>query len=467
MSESTQPVPRGEEWKSHDGQSTVYDPGLSTEALRVAREGIRAHRMGPCRLQVLDPAGRPLANHPVRLEQTGHRFLFGEQLWSLDAMIRDGEEDTGRARAWKRRFTEVFNAATNLCYWTERPRNDASKTEEFQGEPRMENFARTVDWCLTEGLVAKGHPLFWSIEKGIPDWVKRYDVGTQMKFAEVRVRNLVARFRGKVKLWDATNEALWEPAPKNLPHRNWPHLESVADMVEYVAPVLRWCREEDPEARFLVNDYGTENEFPGRPSVCPRDGSPVTAARQRARYLELVKALGEAGQAPDAIGLQSHTGWVRQHGEQTAVYDAYQSSGLPVHVTEFWAHTDHLEKLGVSPAEIEQLQAEYVANYLTCAFGHPAVEAFFFWGFMGMAIAWKERSGHELKPVFERIRRLIHEEWKTRWEGRTDAGGRVEQPAFYGEYTLQLRPPGMDFLQGHRFRHGPQPAGCVIRLGEL
>lgn len=471
MSENTESsanaVPEGEEWRQYDGHSSVYDPSLSADVLKAAREGIDNHRKGTCSLQVLDREGRPLANHPVELEQLGHEFLFGEQLWSLDAMIRDGEEATGRARAWKRRFCEIFNAATNLCYWTERFRNDASKTEEFQGEPRIENFARTVDWCLENGLTAKGHPLFWSIDKCTPDWVKRYDLATQMTFAEVRVRNLVARFRGKVKLWDATNEALWEPAPKNLPHRNWPHIEPVSDMVEYIAPVLRWCREEDPEARFIVNDYGAENEFPGKPRVCPKDGSEVTAARQRKRYIELVKALGDAGQAPDGIGLQSHTGWVGHHGEQMAIYDEYAATGLPVHITEFWAHADHLRKLGVPQEEIEQLQAEYVANYLTCAFGHPAVEAFFFWGFMGMAIEWRDRSAHQLKSAFERIKYLIHTEWKTRWSGQTDADGRLEVRAFYGDYSLRLTPPGMACVQGHRFRHERQPAGRVIRLGAL
>jgi GH35 family endo-1,4-beta-xylanase len=472
MTDSLQPekpaAPRGEEWRQFDGQAGVYDPGRSAAALQAARAGIEQHRKGALELQLLGRDGRPLAGQPVALEQTGHAFLFGEQLWALDAMYRDGEEHTGRARAWRRRFREVFNAATNLCYWTERPLHDASKTEELQGEPRVENFARTVDWCLANGLTAKGHPLFWSIEKGIPDWVKRYDYATQMKFAEVRVRNLVARFRGRVKVWDATNEALWEPALKNLSRREWPHLEPVADMVAYVAEVLRWCREEDPEACFVVNDYGTENQGPGQPPASPVDGTPVTAARQRRRFIELAGALGEAGHAPDALGLQSHTGWVNDHREQTEVYDAYAATGLPVHVTEFWAHAGHLEKLGVPAAEIDALQAEYVANYLTCAFGHPAVEAFFFWGFMGMAIDWKERSGHALRPVFERVRKLIHDDWNTRWEGRADADGRVSLRGFYGDYRLRTVPPGAAHTRGQVFRHERgQPAGRVIRLGAL
>jgi len=468
MTSPKQTPAKGEEWKQYDGHSTVYDPSLSSETLKAARKGIEAHRKGECRIRVIDRDGEPLRKLPVRVKQIKHAFPFGEQLWSLDAMVRDGEWEQEHCRAWRRRFLQVFNAATNLCYWTERFRNDASKTEEFQGEPRVENFARTVEWCCANGLQAKGHPLFWSIDKCTPDWVKRYSLDKQMMFAEVRVRNLVARFRGKVTLWDATNEALWEPAPKNLPHRDWPHIEATADMVEYIAPVLGWCREEDPEARFIINDYGAENELPGKPRRCPKDGSLVTSARQRDRYIALAKALAEAGQQPDGIGLQSHTGWVADHAEQVGIYDAYATTGLPVHITEFWAHTDHLAKLGVPTEEQQRLQAEYMANYLTCAFGHASVEAFFFWGFMNAAIEWKGRSGHELKPAFERIRKLIHEEWSTSWEGMTDDNGEISLKAYYGEHTLQFTPPGMKQPLGHRFEvRKDQPAGSVIRLGRL
>ena len=47
-------------------------------------------------------------------------------------------------------------------------------------------------------MQVKGHPLFWSIPKCVPDWVLKYDYATRMKFAEVRVRNLVAAQRGQI-----------------------------------------------------------------------------------------------------------------------------------------------------------------------------------------------------------------------------------------------------------------------------
>jgi len=161
-------APPGEEWR--DMRPGAVAPAEAEDILRQARRNIREHRMGDAEVRVQDRRGRPLAGLPVTVELTRHAFLFGESLWPLDVMIRHGQAGTDRVRAWQQRFRQVFNAATNLCYWTERPRNDASKTEDRQGEPRLENFAATVDWTVASGMTAKGHPLFWSIPKCVPEW---------------------------------------------------------------------------------------------------------------------------------------------------------------------------------------------------------------------------------------------------------------------------------------------------------
>lgn len=455
---------RGEEWLVMEGKAAPLRYTSTDDAiLRKARQGIEAHRKADVALTLRDRHGQPLANTEVTVSQLRHAFPFGDHLWPLDAWVRDGRGEGEQARAWWRRFTEVFTAANNLCYWTERPRNDASKTEDRQGEPRLENFATTVDWTLAAGLRAKGHPLFWSIPKAIPDWAQRYDNATFQKFAEVRVRSLVARFRGRVTVWDAVNEAIWEAAPKNLARREWPHLEALPDIVEYVSPVLRWCREEDPDATFLLNDYGTELEdqpFKGN------DGSKVTAASQRQRYIALARALQDASTPPDALGLQSHTGGWARPSQQWAVYDEFSAgTGLPLHITEYWADTKRLKALGTLPdAEIDALQARHVADFLTCAFGHPAVDAFFFWGFMSAAIRWFDAfSSHETLPVWDAVRKLLKEEWNTCVTGRTDAAGRIAFRGFFGEYAVRRTlGPTLKGTTFHVSRQTPGPMEILV-----
>ena len=425
----------GEEWRTFGGAANA-GPFRDDGVVEQARANIERYRKADGRLRLTDARGRPLAGAPVEIELRTHEFLFGCEVWELDALIRDGRGASDRARAWRRRFADVFNASTNLCYWTERPRNDASKTEEYPGEPRLDNFAATVEWSLAQGLTAKGHPLFWSIPKCIPEWALRHDTATLMKFAEARVRGLVARFRGRIRLWDAVNEPLWEAAPANLARRQWPHIEPIPAMADYIAEVLRWCREEDSDALFLVNDYGLEGgEELAREGS---DGSRVTPASQRRRFLELFEALERRGATPDALGLQSHTaGWLPPSA-QWAVYDEMARAGRPLHITEFWARLDEAPAACETPEAKRRAQADYTAQYLTCAFGHPAVAAFFFWDFMKDAVEWLGPfSGHEPTPLYEAVRHLIREEWHTRVRTTTDAEGRVAFRGFLGEYAVR------------------------------
>lgn len=445
----------GEEWKAI--APAHYAPtAADARVVEQARQNIVRTRMRDVTLRLLDRNHQPLAHRAVQVEQFTHAFPFGDQLWPLDRFHRFGQHEMDRALAWRARFEDVFNAATALCYWTERPLNDGPKTEERQGEPRVEGFAWCVDWARSRGMCAKGHPLFWSIPKCVPDWVQRYDVATQMRFAEVRVRNLVARFRGRVRVWDAVNEPLWEAAPKNLAQRDWPHLEPIETIADYIAPVLQWCREEDPDATYLVNDYGLEHDA-ARGAPKSRDGTAVTAALQRKRMLELIRTLGERGAAPDAVGMQAHTaGWLTPT-KQWAVYDELAQAGLPLHVTEFWADLDDLLAAGVNATEAADMQAQYIADYLTCAFGHDRIDAFFFWGFMDQAITWHEHSSHTLRPMYERVRQLIRNDWHTSLSATTDSDGVVRFRGFLGDYTARTRVG--EHWHGQRFvlqHEGPQ-----------
>lgn len=448
----------GEEWRAMDESDGLYDPAKHEEALARARAGIEAHRKRDVVIKAVDRGGNPLKGLEIAVVLKRHAFLFGDQLWQLDRLHRFNEHETDKGFYWRKRFADLFNAATALCYWTERPENDGPKVEDVQGRNVTEHFAYCVDWANSQGLAVKGHPLFWSIDKCVPAWVKRYDYETQMTFAEVRVRNLVARFRDRVQLWDAVNEALWEPTLRHLPERCWPHIETIPEIAGMIEQVLGWVRDENPDALYLINDYGTESDPPGGPR-CQADGSPVTAAMQRRRYIDLVRALVARGAPPDAVGLQSHTGGWMSHVDQMAVYDAYAVLGTPVHITEFWASTKHLKER-LSPEDLVELQTDYVANTLTCAFGHPAVEAFFFWGLMGHAVTWQQASSHHLTPLYHRLRALIHEQWTTRERLTTDEEGCVHLRGFYGDYALRYRIGGSGKHHGVPFtvdRHATMP----------
>ncbi len=438
--------PSGEEWKQLDAAGIGYDARAHEQDLEAARARIRTIRCSDVELLLADREGRPIPNLKVAVEQTRSAFLWGDQLWGLDTLLRHGFGRSDRVRHFTRRFTECLNSANCLSYWTEAPRNDGPKHMEFQGEDRLDGMQAQVDWALANGLTPKGHPVFWSIPKAYPEWLKRYPIETQWKFIEVRVRNLVARFRGKVKVWDVVNEPMWEAAPKHLPERHWPHLESLDDICEYVIPVLRWVREEDPAACCVINDYGMETDSPGR-EIRHKDGRLVTAKMQRDRFVALFRRLADEGAGPDALGMQAHTGGWITPAEQNAILDDFARAGVPLHYTEFWASTDHLVNAGIAPDTAARLKAEYVANVLTVAFAHEAVEAFFFWGEISRAMGFRNdhnsaglpTSSHEPEPVYWRVQQLLRSEWMTRESLHSDADGRVRFRGFHGDYLLRYR----------------------------
>lgn len=457
----------GEEWKGLDEASRHYDPASFARDLEAARERIRRIRTSDVELRVRDAAGRPVAGLPLAIEQLSGDFPWGDQQWGLSTLNRFHMGDTDRVRHYTRRFTECLNAANCLSYWSERPQNDGPKHEEFQGESKLDDFAWQVDWANANGLITKGHPIFWSIPKGIPEWVQRYPWETQRVFLEARVRNLVARFRGKVRIWDAINEPMWEAAPWNLKRRNWPHMEALQDILGYVEPVLRWAREEDPDACYVINDYGMEVDAPGR-DLRAADGSQVTAKRQRDRFKELFRALRDRGCPADALGMQSHTGGWITPAEQMAILDDFAEAGVPLHYTEFWASTGHLDKAGLPPDTVARMKAEYVANIITVAYSHPGVEAFFFWGGITGELGFRSdhnsgglpTSSNSPTPTYDRVRRLLREEWWTRERVVTDADGRARVRCFHGQHAARYALAGGGSA-GVRFAADPTRTGPV------
>jgi len=180
------------------------------------------------RVVILDKNGSAVPNTSFRVEQKQHTFLFGE---NHNVNLTDRPEELLKEEKY---FTSIFNAITAMCYWTESERNLHSvKFETFQGNLQDKSFDDTVYWARARGFQVKGHPLFWSVPKAIPDWLLRYPYETQLKFLEVRVRNLVSRYKNKIDMWDVVNEMLWEPSLRNIKQRTWPFTETIEEIIGY------------------------------------------------------------------------------------------------------------------------------------------------------------------------------------------------------------------------------------------
>ena len=132
------------------------------------------------------------------------------------------------------------------------------------------------------------------------------------------------------------------------------------------------------------------------------------------------------------LGLQGHFG--SRLTPPSRVYELlehYAAFGLPISITEF--------DIDIGD---EQAQADYLRDFYTVAFSHPAVHGIVSWGFWAEEI-WKDqaawyRKDWTPKPVAEAYRDLVLGEWWTDEVILTDADGRATVDGFHGTYRVSL-----------------------------
>jgi len=85
-----------------------------------------------------------------------------------------------------------------------------------------------------------------------------------------------------------------------------------------------------------------------------------------------------------------------------------------------------------------------VAALYTFLFSHPSVQAITWWGLSDLG-AWQGapagllREDMSPKPAYERLMQLIHQDWWTNINSKTNAQGKVIIRGFYGQYLLTVK----------------------------
>lgn len=244
-----------------------------------------------------------------------------------------------------------------------------------------------------------------------------------------RVMAIIPHFQGLITYWDVLNEA---NAAANYPDTGtgaWIKRDGPAPVVQ---TALGWAREaaKGQNDTLLYNDYET-----GDANVA------------------LLTALQKQNALPDAIGIQSHMHsgpWPISKVWQIA--DRFAKFGKPVHFTETTVISGprrDVDYKGPAPTdwlttpEDEKAQADYLVDFYSVLFSHPALRAITYWDFSDHdawlgAPAGLVRRDMSPKPAYDRLLELIHKTWWTDAQGQTDSKGVFRQHAFYGTYTLTV-----------------------------
>jgi endo-1,4-beta-xylanase len=391
-------------------------PAVEGKLLDKVEKNIEQHRKADAVIQFTTAEGRPIKNAPVEVTQVGHEFLFGciifDLVWTRDPY---------RPELYKRRFKDLFNFAVFPFYW--------GRYEPQQGTTMQAKTLDVVKWCRANGITTKGHPLVWTNPSGVPKWLKEHPAERTEQLLLDRVKREASGFAGRIDIWDVVNE------PVNV--RTWDHAgvadyirEPVEKIADYVEKAFKAAHQANPKAHLILNEYNT-----------------IARKDVRDRFCQLVLELKRRKTPISGLGIQAHE--PREHWyppqEVWATFDRLASLGYPLHITEFIPQSGGKDITGGwrKGTWTEDTQADFAEQFYKLSFGHPAVVSINWWGLSDRRI-WLPGGGlidaeYEPKKVYERLRRLVHEDWTTRIDATTDEKGTVAFRGFYGKYSITVK----------------------------
>ncbi|MBS1372301.1 MAG: glycoside hydrolase family 10 [Lentisphaeria bacterium] len=393
--------------------------------------GTELYRKGTAEVTVVDAEGRELPAAELRFRQLKHGFEFG-----CNGFMINQFDDPAKNEAHNERFAELFNLAVVPFYW--------SDTEPVDGRPRFDrdspkcrrrpNTDEALDFCGRYGITPKGHPLMW--HSFIPEWLRGNEGELKSRW-ERRVREIAERYGERIRNWDVVNEAvLFDPSNPQLPDG---HVEFAFDIAMKHLPAADTLN---------YNDYACWGNLHG-------NYTPI--------YM-LVKNLLLQGKKVDCLGLQYHlfgcrpedmvAAWQNEKMNARTLYgslDCYQKLGIPTNISEVTV-TAH-EAFG--PERLD-FQADVAERLYRIWFSHPSPTGIIYWNLVDDTAyvnpkhpQWNENiyRGGLLnndakltpKPVYERLRRLIREEWRSEGTAMFRAGAPCRFRGFYGTYEVTVR----------------------------
>ncbi|BET69498.1 hypothetical protein ASA1KI_44160 [Opitutales bacterium ASA1] len=379
---------------------------------------IERHRKADYRIRVVNTAGIPVEGATVRATLRRHAFEFGT---ALDA-ARIVDQSTADNRTYREKFLELFNAGTfgNDLKW---PPWEGNWGPAFNRNQTLAALA----WLTDEARVPiRGHVLVWPSDRNLPNSIKALLPSADASIPQ-RVRDHIT------DIVDATSPWVHDWDVLNEPYDNFDLMSLFGQSI--MADWFIHARSRHPTARLFINDYGILS------------GSGLNVTKQDA-YAATIRRIRDDGGPLGGIGFQGHFDTSPTSIPRVwSILERYaqEFTDAWLRVTEFDVDTDD-----------EQLQADYIRDFLTIAFSHPRMIGIQTWGFWEGA-HWRPRAAilradWSEKPGALAHRELVHGAWKTDETRHTAIDGRVAGRGFHGEYDIVVT-------------HGASSATLPLALG--
>ncbi len=315
-------------------------------------------------------------------------FLFGCNFF--------GFPDGGQA--YETRFVQLFNFATIPLYWR--------SFERKKGQKNYENLNQMLEFLEKHQIKAKGHPLVWFAEYGIPYWLEDTSFDSMKGKIETHIQEVTQYFGDRLPYYDVINEG------SGLAFANEPGY-TLSQLIELSRVASTACHQGNPQAFRLINNCCLWAKYRTR-----EESNPDTP-------YQYIKACLAANIPFEAIGLQLY---YPNHDllEINRVLERFGQLGKPIHITELGVPSDTTEdenSFMKTPFGLwhkpwsETIQADWIEQFYTLCYSKPYIDAITWWDFSEQVNHFWAHGGF-LKPdgqpkeAFYRLKDLL-KRWQT------------------------------------------------------
>ena len=360
-----------------------------------ADRAIDKHRKVDLRVVVVDAAGNPVPNAPVRIEQRAHAFTFGLRLRiealpeALDAPLSD------RAPVWR-----TFNAVTvdEGVSWIELNAGD--------NDWRTQRVDTAIDWAEARGLAVRWGGVISSDRVMAPDWALSADTQGLAVAMDEHVEHVLRHYGRRVNELDLYLDTLDDAV--------------VADRLGSgaVRRLFVQARAAQPDAVLGVR---FNESFSGQ---------------RLHRTLERLREMRASGVRFDRIAVEARfDGMVVQRPVKQAL-DWLAEFNVPIVIARLRVAGPSMDAAAIN-----------METVLRTMFAHPSVQGVYFASIESAGMT--DDTAALLNPVGkptpagEVFDRLTHDTWWTSERHTADELGNVRSRVFAGRYELlALLPDG-------------------------
>lgn len=397
----------GQNVSLHDLPKTVvkYD-GSAPDApwRKEAEKRIEKYRKGDLRIHIVDDDGNPVKGAEVVANLNRISYNWGTAVASERILDTTNVDMIKYRDTLSRYFNQVV--FENEMKW----KNWVNQDEETKGLPTL----RALRWLRTKNLTARGHVMVWPSWQNSPIYLKKFEHDKEALRAAIigSIKEQANVMYGQFVEWDVINEATL--------HHDFMDILGRKEMKVW----FDTARASAPGVKLFLNDYTMfHNE-----KACNN-------------FYENVKFLVDSKAAIDGIGEQAHIG-----GTPPGIpfvlerLDKFAQLGLPIVITEFDINSDD-----------DDFKANYLRDFITAIFSHPATTGLLQWGF-GAGAHWFPSAALWNKDWSIRANGrayidLITNKWHTCFNGVTSDSGDCQVRGFCGKYDITVRYGGKTYAR--------------------